>query len=48
MKPAFGFVGLTDIQQICAEFEEACSQAAGTEELKGAIKTWWLHWKKAS
>jgi HPt (histidine-containing phosphotransfer) domain-containing protein len=39
MKPAFGFVGLTEIQQICAQFEEACLHAAETEELKSEYKT---------
>ena len=38
IKPAFGFVGLTDIQQICADFEDACSSASGTDELKPGYK----------
>ena len=39
VKPAFGFVGLTDIQQLCAAFEEACQQASTPEELKPGYKT---------
>ncbi|MDF2193699.1 Hpt domain-containing protein [Paraflavitalea sp. CAU 1676] len=38
MKPAFGFVGLTDIQQCCAEFEDACGRIAETAELKADYK----------
>jgi HPt (histidine-containing phosphotransfer) domain-containing protein len=38
IKPAFGFVGLTDIQQICKEFEDACEEASETEELKAGYK----------
>lgn len=38
IKPAFGFVGLTDIQQLCATFEEACQEASETEELKSGYK----------
>lgn len=34
MKPAFGFVGLTRVQQECAVFENRCLLAAGPEELK--------------
>ena len=32
VKPSFGFVGLTDIQQACKEFEDACELASGVEE----------------
>jgi len=38
MKPAFGFVGLTDIQNACAGFEEACGKATDTESLKTGYK----------
>jgi HPt (histidine-containing phosphotransfer) domain-containing protein len=38
IKPAFGFVGLTDIQQACAVFEDACQRASGTAELKDGYK----------
>lgn len=39
IKPAFGFVGLTDIQQLCATFEEACQQASTPSALKTDYKT---------
>lgn len=38
IKPAFGFVGLTDIQQFCASFEDACSRAGETDSLKSEYK----------
>jgi HPt (histidine-containing phosphotransfer) domain-containing protein len=38
VKPAFGFVGLTDIQQICAAFEDACQQATDVSGLKAGYK----------
>jgi HPt (histidine-containing phosphotransfer) domain-containing protein len=38
IKPAFGFVGLTDIQQQCKEFEDDCEQATATEDLKNKYK----------
>ncbi|WP_276480233.1 Hpt domain-containing protein [Paraflavitalea pollutisoli] len=38
IKPAFGFVGLTDIQQSCAVFEDACNRAEETETLKSDYK----------
>lgn len=34
LKPAFGFAGLTDIQQCCAQFEELCGQADDLDVLK--------------
>jgi HPt (histidine-containing phosphotransfer) domain-containing protein len=34
IKPTFGFVGLTAIQQQCKEFEDICQKAAATGELK--------------
>lgn len=34
IKPTFGFVGLTAIQQLCKEFEDICQKAASTVELK--------------
>ena len=33
MKPAMGFAGLTQSQQYCQDFEEACSRAQSTAEL---------------
>lgn len=38
IKPAFGFVGLTDVQQQCKEFEDLCQEAAGPDELKISYK----------
>ncbi len=38
LKPAFGFVGLTDIQQFCASFEDSCLQAEATDALKADYK----------
>ena len=38
MKPAFGFVGLTDIQNTCAAFEEACGKATDVDSLKTGYK----------
>jgi HPt (histidine-containing phosphotransfer) domain-containing protein len=38
IKPAFGFVGLTDIQQQCKEFEDACEEATGTDTLKNTYR----------
>lgn len=38
VKPAFGFVGLTDIQEQCKQFEDKCLQVAGTQELKEDYK----------
>ncbi|NII25309.1 Hpt domain-containing protein [Pseudoflavitalea sp. X16] len=39
VKPAFGFVGLTDIQQMCAAFEDACQQATDVSALKAGYKS---------
>src|SRR4030095_11856042 len=33
IKPTFGFVGLTSIQQLCAAFEDICQKAASANEL---------------
>jgi HPt (histidine-containing phosphotransfer) domain-containing protein len=38
IKPAFGFVGLTDIQQICGAFEDACQETTEKEALKVGYK----------
>ncbi len=38
IKPAFGFVGLTDVQQSCKEFEDECQQCADAGELKTSYK----------
>lgn len=34
LKPAFGFVGLPGIQQLCQAFESACQHAVSNAELK--------------
>ena len=33
VKPLFGFVGLTTVQTLCLDFENACQKAASTAEL---------------
>lgn len=38
VKPAFGFVGLTEVQQLCADFEAACLSASETDELRTDYK----------
>lgn len=38
VKPAFGFVGLTDVQQLCAAFEDTCQQASDVSALKAGYK----------
>jgi HPt (histidine-containing phosphotransfer) domain-containing protein len=35
IKPVFGFVGLTTIQQLCQDFEQICSVASTPEQLAG-------------
>lgn len=34
IKPAFGFVGLRDIEQSCQHFENECLSVSSTEELR--------------
>lgn len=34
IKPTFGFVGLTAVQQLCKEFEDFCQKAGSTNDLK--------------
>jgi HPt (histidine-containing phosphotransfer) domain-containing protein len=34
IKPTFGFVGLTSVQQLCAAFEDICQKAGSTGELR--------------
>jgi HPt (histidine-containing phosphotransfer) domain-containing protein len=34
IKPTFGFVGLTSIQQLCAAFEDICQKVTSTGELR--------------
>jgi HPt (histidine-containing phosphotransfer) domain-containing protein len=34
IKPTFGFVGLTSVQQLCGAFEDICQKAGSTAELK--------------
>jgi HPt (histidine-containing phosphotransfer) domain-containing protein len=38
IKPAFGFVGLTTIQDQCRDFEDLCQTAMTTKELSGYYK----------
>lgn len=33
LKPSFGFVGLTDLQQECKLFEDLCRQSTSTQEV---------------
>jgi HPt (histidine-containing phosphotransfer) domain-containing protein len=33
IKPTFGFVGLTRVQQLCREFEDICQKATTTNDL---------------
>ena len=38
IKPTFGFVGLTAVQQICKDFEDICQKAKTTNELTSAYQ----------
>jgi HPt (histidine-containing phosphotransfer) domain-containing protein len=38
IKPAFGFVGLTSIQDQCKDFEELCQNVVTTKELSDQYK----------
>jgi HPt (histidine-containing phosphotransfer) domain-containing protein len=33
IKPVFGFVGLTTVQQLCQDFEQICSAASSPDQL---------------
>jgi len=35
IKPVFGFVGLTQVQQLCQEFEQICSSVSTCDQLAG-------------
>ena len=39
LKPLFGFVGLTTLQTLCLQFENACPKAASAHELKPQFDT---------
>jgi HPt (histidine-containing phosphotransfer) domain-containing protein len=39
IKPVFGFVGLTAVQQLCQDFEKICDQAASSNELSDDYET---------
>lgn len=39
IKPAFGFIGMTDMQQQCKEFEDQCLQVTEADELKTSYKS---------
>jgi HPt (histidine-containing phosphotransfer) domain-containing protein len=39
IKPVFGFVGLTDVQQQCQQFEKICNSAGSPNELAGDFET---------
>jgi len=38
IKPAFGFIGIPDIQEFCLQFEQSCNTASGVEELGERLK----------
>jgi len=39
IKPVFGFVGLTRVQQLCQEFEQICSSVSTPDQLAGEFET---------
>lgn len=39
VKPLFGFVGLTALQALCLDFENACQKASSATELTPAFET---------
>jgi HPt (histidine-containing phosphotransfer) domain-containing protein len=39
IKPVFGFVGLTEVQQQCQQFEQICSTVSSPEQLSGEFET---------
>ena len=39
IKPVFGFVGLTAVQQLCQEFEKICSAASSSDQLSGDFES---------
>jgi len=39
IKPVFGFVGLTAVQQLCQDFEQICSTASSPDQLAGDFES---------
>jgi HPt (histidine-containing phosphotransfer) domain-containing protein len=39
IKPVFGFVGLTAVQQLCQQFEQICGTACSPDKLAGEFET---------
>jgi HPt (histidine-containing phosphotransfer) domain-containing protein len=39
IKPVFGFVGLTAVQQLCQEFEKICSAASSPDQLSADFES---------
>ena len=39
IKPVFGFVGLTTVQQLCQQFEQICSTVQSPDQLAGDFET---------
>ena len=39
IKPVFGFVGLTAVQQLCQQFEQICSTVQSPDQLAGDFET---------
>jgi HPt (histidine-containing phosphotransfer) domain-containing protein len=39
IKPVFGFVGLTAVQQLCQDFEQICSAASSPDQLTGDFES---------
>ncbi len=39
IKPVFGFVGLTSVQQLCQHFEKVCGNVSSVDQLSGEFET---------
>ena len=39
IKPVFGFVGLTTVQQLCQDFEQICSEASSPDQVAGDFES---------
>ena len=39
IKPVFGFVGLTEVQQLCLRFEQICGTVSSVDQLAGDFET---------
>jgi HPt (histidine-containing phosphotransfer) domain-containing protein len=39
IKPVFGFVGLTGVQQLCQDFEKTCDAVSSSSQLAGDYET---------